>query len=335
MDKQFLNKTIINMLMLVSGLCCYETNVSADMPTNTRPIVVVAPFTKVHSGDVTLGDVCVISEVDESNQALVALLSKVALGESPPASLQKTILGASVLEAVQSAGIDPESIVYSIPRTLVIEREGRVLSKAEIFLAVKERFDEIAGEDIRLKDVESSSSVGIPVGDTSFEVEHLGNPSRGKLPLRISVKVDQQIVSRFSATGVVDHWQLVPVAKREMDKGAVISVDDLQMVRMNLSSEPEDFMDSQEQAIGKRVKAKIVPGDVIRSTRVDVPPMVPKGARVSLIYETGALKAVAIARALEDGQKGDAIQLRNERSRRIVKGRIVSATEVRVSNELL
>ena len=104
----------------------------------------------------------------------------------------------------------------------------------------------------------------------------------------------------------------------------------MQVVRLNLLKQPPDVVDDVHEAIGKRVKSRIQAGGTIRKSSIDIPPLIQKGKRIKMIYQSSGLTATAGGEALEDGYKGLLIKVRNESSKRIVDAIVDGAEEVHV-----
>lgn len=107
----------------------------------------------------------------------------------------------------------------------------------------------------------------------------------------------------------------------------------MQLVRLNLNEQPEDVVEEVQDVVGRRAKGRIGAGQVFRKKMLDIPPVIPKGAKVQIVYRRGGLSASASAVAIEDGFEGGKVRVRNEGSKKIVVGRVVSVEEVEVTPE--
>src|SRR5262249_49277713 len=154
--------------------------------------------------------------------------------------------------------------------------------------------------------------------------------SGGKVPLQVVVSVEGLPAARFLATASADDWRQVPVMKKALERGMLITPDDVELVRLNLNQQPPDVADDLNEMLGKRAKRRIESGTTVRRSSIDVPPLVPKGKHVTAIYNAGGLRATAGSVAVEDGLKNDIIQVRNESSKKVIKAKILSADQVEV-----
>ncbi len=295
-----------------------------------RPTVVIHPSVVVDGPMITLGDIAKISGDESLYRDLLSELKGIALTESPPANAAITLVGETILATIRDAGIDNESFGYSIPKTVVVKRKGRVVERTEVIQELRELLKTHNAFDLQVREVDWEATHVVPVGPSVTRVDLLGEPRAGKLPIRVEVLVHDRPEARFVANATVDDWREVPVLRTNVERGMLIRPEDLQVVRLNLNRQPADVVDDLKQLIGKRAKSRLTAGETIRKSVVDIPPLIPRGKSVSMIYELRGFRATAAGIALEDGQKGDSIRLENSVSKRIIRGIIMSSDEVQV-----
>lgn len=324
-------KYILNILVVILSVSIATFVAGAE--EFSRPTVFVNPKVTVKGEKILLGDIAKISISHSQFETVAARLALVDLGNAPSPLSSTTLVGSNILTAIEKAGIAQDQIGYSIPKTVVVERSGREISKDEILNALRDKFSRSDVLDIQVKDVTWNNNQVIPSGDTSYEIYRLGEPSGGKIPIRIEALVDQMPAARFLATAIADDWREIPVLRRTIDRGMLISSDDIQMVRLNLFQQPEDIIFKPENVVGYRAKGRLVAGDVIRSNEVDVPPMIPRGAQVTMVYRKGALVASAKGQTLADGFENGEVMVRNTKSQRVLKAKVKNAEQVEVIAE--
>ncbi len=302
----------------------------AESPVSGRPTVIVEPNVQVNGTTITLGEIAQISAATAGDKSVVERLRSLSLGEAPIAGSTRTIPGDSILEMLRSHEIDLQDIGYSIPHEITVSRASRVISTEEILNAARNALPRGADVEIKLRAVQFSESPKVPIGPISFKIQQLGTPANGKLPLRVEAVVNGNIEGRFLATADVDYWQTVAVIKRPLDRGMMISPEDLDLVKLNLTGETDDLISSVQDAVGQKAKQRLSAGVPLRRSQIDYPPMIARGARISIKYRDGILEATAAGIAVADGREGDTIAVQNEGSKKVVKGRIVSSELVEV-----
>ncbi|MCB0358670.1 MAG: flagellar basal body P-ring formation protein FlgA [Bdellovibrionales bacterium] len=295
-----------------------------------RPRLTVFSKGTVEGSEIRLGDIATIAIHDETQRDLATALAAVSLGDAPAPKGSTTLLGTVILQRIEGAGFDVGGIGYSIPRTVIVERSGRLLQREEVIEALKSKLNGKEAEAVKIRDVHWTQDYILPTGQTELIVQPLGKPSGGKLPLRVSVRVDGHSAARFLAHAMVDYWKEVPVLSRTVDRGMLISPDDIQLVRVNLNNQPSDIVNAVEDAVGKQTKTRIAAGETIRRSHIDIPPTVERGAHVTIRFVRRGLHATASGVAVEDGQADQIISVQNAQSKRIVQARVISPELVEV-----
>ena len=327
-----LNKSLI---WLYRGLLALAITLTAALHAKaesrpTRPTIIVAPQISISDEQITLGKIAQISNKYGEFDKLVERLSNISFGEAPPPTMQLTLTGQKILASIEKEGIALDSIGYSIPQVVTIERKGRALAKEEVLSAVREMLAQDAALDVQVRDVTWSNPQVVPDGNIRFSVERLGLPEAGKLPLRITAFVNSAPAARFLATAVADDWREVPVLNKALERGMLISSDDIEVIRMNLFKQSPNIADKLQQVIGRRAKQRLNAGETISKNLIDIPPVIPTGKPVMAVYRSGGLSASVTGVAMEDGFENGVIRIKNESSHRVFKGRVVSAEQVEV-----
>lgn len=297
-----------------------------------RARMVVQPTAQVVGETITLGEIAQFSKPNVETERVLETLKAIELGKSPMPKAQLSIPGVKILDEIRKAGVDLESIGYSVPKAVTVSRNGRVIRSEEVLQAVRKALELEKTEDLQVRDVKLSHAHIVPVGATEIEIERLGEPSAGKMPLRVAVSVNDIAQARFLATAIVDYWKEVPVLNKTLDRGMLVTQNDIELVRLNLIQQPIDVADSAKQVLGHRVKSRISAGNTIAKTLIERPPVVEQGKKLIIVYRRGSLSATATGIALDDGMENDSIRVRNENSKKVIKATIVNENEVVVGN---
>jgi flagella basal body P-ring formation protein FlgA len=78
------------------------------------------------------------------------------------------------------------------------------------------------------------------------------------------------------------------------------------------------------------VSQSVGEGKFFQKRFLKIAPVVQTGAAVSIQYTKGLLQASASGTALDDGPQGATVRVRNDASRKILKGRVISESVVEV-----
>ncbi len=320
--------------LLVAGAICFGAHFEAHADqVDVRPRVFLKQKATIEGDRILLGEIARIESSHKEIAKLVEDLKRVDLGESPAPRLRIGIPGQEILNQIEAQGIPLTAFGYSIPQLVDVERSGRVLTKEEVRKAAAASIADDPSLDVQIREVVWTHAQVIPTGESELEVKTMGKPGRGKLPLRVVVKVAGKPAARFLATAVVDDWREVPVLTSTVERGMLISPQDVELVRLNMFKQPADTVDELKSVVGRRARNRLKAGTVIRKSLVDIPPMIPKGKQVTMVFRTGVFEASATGIALDDGHEDGVIRVKNDASRRVVRANVISPNEVEVQSQ--
>jgi len=153
------------------------------------------------------------------------------------------------------------------------------------------------------------------LGDSSYVVKFFVNglPVRQKhVAARIEVLMD------------------VVVANRALRRNEILSPDDIAVTKKWMRSPPYQVFTDPAEVAGKRLCADLWQNMEVRRSMVRENPVVKKGGLVRIVLENEQMSVHTIGRTEEDGSNGQMIRVQNVSSKKIVYGRVESASVVRV-----
>jgi flagella basal body P-ring formation protein FlgA len=175
---------------------------------------------------------------------------------------------------------------------------------------------------------------GVQVGDTaepSVRVEQLAfNPRNGNFDalLRAPANDPSAVLRRIAgrAYPVTD----VPVLARDVTPGDTVRTQDIQWIKLPSDRVSNNIVTTEAGLVGMTPRYPVRMGEPLRTTDMQAPVVVVKGATVDMNYISGALTLLARGRALQSGAVGDTIDIVNPRSNRTVQGVIEGPNTVRI-----
>ena len=84
------------------------------------------------------------------------------------------------------------------------------------------------------------------------------------------------------------------------------------------------------EVVGKRMVLSVNPQEILRKSMVEVPPLIKKGDRVTLLVENAHFQITGTGEAKEDGRAGERIKVINISSQKEVFGRVVDGHTLQV-----
>jgi len=152
-----------------------------------------------------------------------------------------------------------------------------------------------------------------PVGDVSVRVR-----CHGEHPWTIYAKAH------------VSLFRKVLVTTRPLPKGAMLTADSVALQRMDIASLRQGFVERPDVVLGRYLKRRLPAGYVLTLHLMVMAKVIHKGEAVTIRAHSGALDVRMGGHALMDGEKGQRIRVRNDRSKRLVEAVVYGPGDVRV-----
>lgn len=117
-------------------------------------------------------------------------------------------------------------------------------------------------------------------------------------------------------------YREVAVASRSLGRGHRIAQDDMTMALRDTGQLRQGFVVDETSALGKELRRPLKAGEPVRLGLLIEPTVVERGDQVRLHARMGTISVDTTGTALSSGRVGEQIRVRNDRSERIVRGRI-------------
>lgn len=122
----------------------------------------------------------------------------------------------------------------------------------------------------------------------------------------------------------------VPVIKNKIVKGEVITEENVTLLQQSRRQLKSDTVMNTEDLIGKMARRTIQPGKNISARMVSAPILVHKGHHVTITYNTPSVYLRTIGLAMEEGEKGALVQVKNTSSGLVIQAVVKGPNEVMV-----
>ncbi|MGB5055008.1 MAG: flagellar basal body P-ring formation chaperone FlgA [Nitrospirales bacterium] len=176
-----------------------------------------------------------------------------------------------------------------------------------------------------------SQVMEVPRGNLHLEVgEWSGGGRAGRRAFRVGVFVDKQFIKTVNVTVEVKVQAEVATPIRWLKPRDVVTSEDLAPMMVDVPSLTHDFVLKLEEAVGKQVVRPLSPGQPIRKTMLDYPPLIHKGDRVLIEAKSGGLLVQTVGVAKAAGKAGETISVKNQASGRDVLGIVMASGLVEV-----
>ncbi|MDD2943299.1 MAG: flagellar basal body P-ring formation chaperone FlgA [bacterium] len=297
---------------------------------DTRPLMIIPSTVKVSAEQIILGDVAQITLRGAEGEAVAEKLKAVSLGASPAPGQKVYLPAQAVLKKIENSGVATDSIGYSIPQSITVIADRIEITKEQVSEVVRQWLyskyqDNRAVRSFRIDGNGIYASRGY-----QLKVDFSEHGPAGRLKGQLSVIEPSGNIQTRELTITIDDWQLVPVAKHNIERGQSVSADDLELLRFNLREHAPSVLTSETEIIGQTTITNLRAGQPILAKNVAAPLAVAKGKKVILVYENGFLRATAAGIAQEDGRFGDRISVQNSSSRKVLAGVVSAQGQVRI-----
>lgn len=129
----------------------------------------------------------------------------------------------------------------------------------------------------------------------------------------------------------VDTFAEVAVVARSVARGEILTLEDVTLRRMSTSQGGFGLVLDVQQVIGKELKRRLEAGEPVRLSHIKASQVIRKGDRVVLEASTSGVSVVTTGTALANGEVGEQIQIRNEKSERVVDAEVVAPGKARIA----
>lgn len=154
------------------------------------------------------------------------------------------------------------------------------------------------------------------------------NAQRRTFEVETDLTVNQNKLSSPAFAGKVSLFVTVPVARRDMKAGQIVTRDDIAVNRVAQDGRRRIDPVNVDDLIGKEIKRAVRAGQNISTNDVQTQVMVAKGKVVTLNFSKGNIMLSAKGKALENGGLGDSVRVMNLQSKSVVQGTVTGPETV-------
>jgi flagella basal body P-ring formation protein FlgA len=140
-----------------------------------------------------------------------------------------------------------------------------------------------------------------------------------------------EVITAFPAAGRFDKLVEIPVLKRAVRNGQIIEAEDIEIRDIPVLQTRGDTVTDIGSLIGKSPSHSISPSRPIRVHEIAQPAMIKRNSVVQMHYRSGSMEIITSGQAMEDGAKGEFINVKNLASKKIVQAMVADNGHVSVN----
>lgn len=224
--------------------------------------------------------------------------------------------------------------IISVWALLAVPAQASViLNESDFMSALQEEFAE-QGHDENLEleffggqttyVFEDAEKAKIMISQLKINDEQGRFSAKGEIFADGNLRASTSLTGKFYALG--EAW----VPAKEIAKGEEITADKLKMVPIRLSRVRDAVITSEDKLVGQSAKKTLKAGKLVNERDIGPLVLIKKGMSVTSVYTSKGLQITAQAVALQDGSKGQVIELENTKSHKKISGRVINAETVEV-----
>lgn len=148
------------------------------------------------------------------------------------------------------------------------------------------------------------------------------------MQFRFQNPVDQDDSQIVSGQSYFQIQRRVPVAREYLQAGSVISEDSMKEEWVTWRPGIQDVSDRRVLILGKKIKNAMSAGDTFSLRNLDEPKAVARNQEVILLIKSGDISVSAKARMMDDGRKGQMVDVINVANKKRLRARVIDENTV-------
>ncbi len=220
-----------------------------------------------------------------------------------------------IAEILRNSLIDPKRIRFVGERVSILSNEPITKERLENLVRgyIKSHY-----KDVRIKRIAIDSSK--PLQGYRIHIEP-SSESFSHIYLKIVLTSDnKRLLKRASV--VVERYAKLPVAARDIPRGSIITPDSVTFEKRRLTNSAQK-RELPATVIGSVARTSIKAGSVIKPFMVTPDYAVKKRKNVKIIYQKGAIRIELLGLALDNGNIGDTVRIKNLSSNKVLRCKVL------------
>ncbi|MDH3360630.1 MAG: flagellar basal body P-ring formation chaperone FlgA [Desulfobulbaceae bacterium] len=176
------------------------------------------------------------------------------------------------------------------------------------------------------------TSLDLPAGKIEYQATSKPYPNYiGRKALNVMILVNGKEAGAVNMIGDLRLYGEIACTTRRLKRHEKLTANDIKMVRRDITMLGDDLIRQQKNAIGKQTTKSLQPGDIIRTSQLDEPPMVKRGEMVTIVAQAADIRITAPGEAKKNGAMGDIIKVKNLMSRKYIFAKVIADKIVQVT----
>ncbi|MFP4382305.1 MAG: flagellar basal body P-ring formation chaperone FlgA [Candidatus Sumerlaeia bacterium] len=313
-------------LLLLVGILC--GNALAD---NGKAILRFKAHSEVSDDNYRLGDIAIIEGTEKDRKELASII----IGRSPSLGYKVPLQSGVLKRKLDQLGVDENRAQFIFPKKMLVERAVQEIDLDALRQAVRDKaakqlpFDK---DKIIISDVYMPKMLRVPAGKISYDIT-IRMPRRtvGTAVFMADIFVDGKKQRSLSGSLKIDVEIEVLQVAEPLTRGEKVNHGNLEVQKRRLSKVYGKPVQPTELGNNMTTKRPMNPGDVLTWRNMEREKLVERNDVVRMILKDGSgLRIATLGKAMQNGAKGDQIELTNIKSGKRVQGIVTGPKTVQV-----
>ena len=310
--------SMVLLLLAVPGPAAAQEG-PLSVPESEMVYVYLKPEARTAASQLTLGDV---AEVSGFNEELIGRLKELPLGPAPLPGDSLALARSDIRRIMIAHRIDPVNVALVGENRVEINRSGRVISKDDLTPLIEDYVRRCWSEkNVRTEIMYSRLPEDLAVDSENFVIKVL-DPVKsmlsGSVAISLAALQDDRILARLPVSLKIRVWQEVAVLQRDLHQGEILTLDDFSFEEREITGRSGTPVTKAEQAVDKRLERSVKAGQVLGLENLENPPLIERGAEVTLIVRYKSITVGCLGKAFQKGRLGDRIMVRNQYGKNLI-----------------
>ena len=274
-----------------------------------------------------------IAKINGSAQ-FVNKVKQITLGQTPYPNYQRVIYRDDVIYALRQERINLAQVKIRIPYQFKVAADyraggvDRLVQQGRAYIKNKLNYKT---DKLQIKVLDPPEELLLPQGKVSFEVvKNYNRRLLGVNMLPIKVLVDNSLYRKFYLKFSTKLKATVLRPKERLKTGQSLSPESFSKEERLLTKSPKDYISSKAELTDKVLTRTIATNQFLTADMIATPKLVNRWQEVKIRANVGGVVVTTTGKALENGRKGDIINVKNTSSSKKVEGKVVAPNQVEV-----
>ena len=233
--------------------------------------------------------------------------------------------------------------MISAPLSVACADVAPTTARKQIYAAVQEQASKLIRQEAKKRGwPKYSAQLNIFVPPDATQLPLCSTPLKTTLDtagrvnlnrLRMTLRCDSAPGWTSSVAVKPDIAMPVLVASASLERGHVLTEDDLSLRKYNITGSRGDFIWQSEDVIGLKLKRRLREMTPITKNMLESPVMVERGQEVVMLASQDGVTAQTVGTAMKKGRRGETIKVKNESSGQEISARVTDFGTVLVSGK--